>query len=525
MGHGNGWPSRYRDSLYPATQNGFGLNPSAGSGDYDHQYFGEEKIAADIELAKNAVVLLNHLCYASGLTEPGLPEGTLSQARQRVDNFAAGFIQAGAAAVVAEAYDSPNHMLRSVLGGGRSIERAWRTAPKANGNAFAFESVRSPGYVAQMDPANETSGFERSIVLKAGLASADVLRNARGTASASRPAIVDPALLVPSLVRTGVTLAAPTFQGSTMAAGKLFYRIPFAVADRKDLPETVQASVRWDPLDPVPADPGGQSTSDPNASPDFGLIAPERIGNVVAPAKLRITRTRMSFHVATPTTPGRYRLSVTLHDEEGVAYDAATQAQVPALIVRVTGEHDAGIDAPAQMDLAPGAAGSMPVWVANLGRDPWGRKAAKVPTDASGRRDGTSVTSATNARLLGTWVALEGLDHPTEQAAALAASVTPFDLPAAMGPRSVVRADLVVFAPSAPGDYLLVLDILTPEAGSLAALGVEPTIVRVHVAKPEPVATPSTEPAPAAPAAPTTAPAPAAPGASPSPEPFVGPMG
>ena len=33
LGHGNGWPSRYRDELYPATQNGFGLNPVAGVDD------------------------------------------------------------------------------------------------------------------------------------------------------------------------------------------------------------------------------------------------------------------------------------------------------------------------------------------------------------------------------------------------------------------------------------------------------------------------------------------------------------
>ncbi len=122
MGHGNGWPSRYRDSLYPPTQNGFGLNPTAGSGDSSHQYFGESKIEESVKLAKNAVVLLNHLCYASGNTEPGLPEGTLKQARQRVDNFAAGFIASGASAVVAEAYASPNHMVRVVLGGNRSIE-------------------------------------------------------------------------------------------------------------------------------------------------------------------------------------------------------------------------------------------------------------------------------------------------------------------------------------------------------------------------------------------------------------------
>ena len=103
MGHGNGWPSQYRDALYPPTQNGFGLNPRAGSGDYTHQYFGEGRIADAVKLAKNAVVLLNHLCYASGNTEPGLPEGTLDRARQRVDNYAAGFIKAGASAVIAEA--------------------------------------------------------------------------------------------------------------------------------------------------------------------------------------------------------------------------------------------------------------------------------------------------------------------------------------------------------------------------------------------------------------------------------------
>ena len=32
LGHGNGWPSRYRNELTPTTQNGFGLNPHAGAG-------------------------------------------------------------------------------------------------------------------------------------------------------------------------------------------------------------------------------------------------------------------------------------------------------------------------------------------------------------------------------------------------------------------------------------------------------------------------------------------------------------
>ena len=73
--------------------------------------------------------------------------------------------------------------MKAILGGGRSIDSIWRTAPSANGRAFAFESTRNPGFLAQMDPENATSGFERSIVLKAGLVPADVRAGARGTAS------------------------------------------------------------------------------------------------------------------------------------------------------------------------------------------------------------------------------------------------------------------------------------------------------------------------------------------------------
>ncbi len=487
LGHGNGWPSKYRDSLYRPTQNGFGLNPTGGAGDSRHQYFGEARIVESIELAKDAVVLLNHLCYASGNTEPGLPEGTLDQARQRVDNFAAGFIAAGASAVVAEAHASPNHMVRSILGGSRSIASVWRTAPTANRNVFGFESVRSPGYIAQMDPDRDTSGFTRSIVLKAGLASADVRNGARGHASTPGGGVVDSAPVIPSLATAGVTLAMPKTNGSTMAGGKIHYKIPFAVAERANLPASVQASVRWDPIDVVDGDtppetaPAPDASAAPDAPPvepaaDFGLVTAERLGDVVAPTKLKITRTVMAFDVAAPKAPGRYRLTVLLHDAEGVAYDAATQAMVPNLLVRVTGELDAGIDAPTRLDLAPGAAGSVPLWVANLSKAPWGH--GRIEDD----KDPDGVLAPVAAQLTGTWVALDGLDDAAVQAAADAASVTARSLPAGLRPGAVISTELAVFAPTVAGEYLLVLDIVTPEAGSLTAKGVEPTIIRVTVA-------------------------------------------
>jgi hypothetical protein len=481
MGHGNGWPSQYRDELYPPTQNGFGLNPSSGGDDSTHQYFGESKIAK-IRFAPNAVVLLNHLCYASGNTEPGLAEGSLDDAKQRVDNFAAGFIQAGAAAVVAEAYASPQHMVRTVLGGRGSIEAAWRRAPSANGHDFGFESARSPGFVAEMDPERASSGFTRSIVLKAGIASADVLRNGRGSRGGTPP--IDPAVLVPSLASRGISLSTPSIVGATTAGGRIFYRIPFKVADRDQLPSSVQASVRWDPLDPATGGPTA-TTGAGEAKPDFGLIAPERVGDVVAPRKLAITTTKMSFHVRSPATPGRYRLTVSLHDAEGVAFDAATQAMVPSIIVRVTGTHDAGVIAPKQVDLVGGQVETMPIWIANLGKAAWGKKADPIARAGHDMRQ-SPLAQATYARLTGTWLALGGLDDATQVAAAAAAGVTPVELPAGIGPRASVKADLVILAPSAPGDYLLVLDIITPEIGSLSAQGVGPSIVRVHVAAPVP---------------------------------------
>ena len=483
MGHGNGWPSPYRDSLYPPGQNGFGLNPTPNGDDYTHQYFGEASIRSEIRLARDAVVLLNHLCYASGNSEPGLAEGTLSMARQRVDNFAAGFISAGAAAVVADAYASPDFMVRAVLGGTRSIDSAWRNAPSANHNAFAFQSTRSPGYVDQMDPEHPSSGFSRSIVLRAGLVPGDVLRGARGRAQPSiDPGTVGP--VEPTLATSGIKLTTPRFLDRTAAGARIRYRFGFSIADRTKLPASIKASVRWDPLDapgyslppdatPAAATPGAPvSAAATDRPPDLGLVVPERIGDVVAPVAAQISKAVITLPVVAPTTPGRYRLTVTLHDPDGVAYDAATQSMLPSLIVRVTAAVDAQIVAPRQIQAVAGSMSQIDLWAANLGRAPWGR----LPHGYSS----SQIDPGTSAQIVGRWLPLSAGDDAATQAA-VSASVVAADLPPALQPGRVVPARLSIVAPWAPGDYLLVLDIDSPEDGSLVAAGVEPTIIRVKV--------------------------------------------
>ena len=181
LGHGNGFPSPYGNELRRAVQDGFGLNPVAGRGDAAHQYFGEAPIAEQVRLAPGAVVLLFHLCYASGNSEPGVPEGAETVARQRVDNFAAGFLAAGASAVVADAFASPASYVRSLLGSKVSARAAWNRSSTAHDNVRAFASARTPGAVALMDPERASSGFTRSLVLATGASGLVPAGPVRGT--------------------------------------------------------------------------------------------------------------------------------------------------------------------------------------------------------------------------------------------------------------------------------------------------------------------------------------------------------
>ncbi len=101
---------------------------------------------------------------------------------------------------------------------------------------------------------------------------------------------------------------------------------------------------------------------------------------MVAPATVGIGKKALSVPVTFPTIQGRYRLTVTLHDKDGVAYDAATQAMIPSLIVRVTGDFDGAIQAAPTAALVAGANLTLGVRVVNLGKSAWGQPAISVPS-------------------------------------------------------------------------------------------------------------------------------------------------
>ncbi len=169
MGHGNGFPSPYRSEPWPYSQNGLGLNPTAGGNNATTQYYGEYYLARDVKLAPNAIVLLAHLCYASGNSESGKPLPSASQARQRVDNMAAGWLKAGARAVVAEAHFGPAWYVHQLFTTHGTVDQMFHDSPTFHDRAFTFASVRTPGATAEMDPDGTPGGYWRAVTGSLGL--------------------------------------------------------------------------------------------------------------------------------------------------------------------------------------------------------------------------------------------------------------------------------------------------------------------------------------------------------------------
>ena len=151
MGHGSGYPNPYIGYLQPNGDNGMGLNSSASGTDSNTKYYGENYMA-QLELAPNAVVMLNHLCYASGDNEWGRGKPTLTVAKTRIDGYASGFIRGGAKAVIAEGLSDLSYYIDSLFTTNQTIDQIWRGMPWGHGNYSSWASSRNAGYTSAMDP-------------------------------------------------------------------------------------------------------------------------------------------------------------------------------------------------------------------------------------------------------------------------------------------------------------------------------------------------------------------------------------
>ena len=176
LGHGYGFPSPYRAVLTPTVHDGMGLNEVGGISDSDKKYYGESLIASDIRFAKNAVVILSGLCYAAGSSESGHPAPTIPVARERVDNFASGWIRAGARVVLADTWvSSVVTVIQKLFTTDQTIEQVWEGAYNYHASEQPFVPLRNPQFEARLDP---ESGFYRSIVGALGMSTTDVVAGA-----------------------------------------------------------------------------------------------------------------------------------------------------------------------------------------------------------------------------------------------------------------------------------------------------------------------------------------------------------
>ncbi len=461
LGHGNGYPSPYRSSPWPYTENGLGLNVAGSAGNDEHQYFGEYYLRQSVKLAPDAVVILSHLCYASGSSEPGLPDDGLDVAVQRVDNYAAGFLAVGASAVIADAHMGPAYYVDQVLSAHRGVAAIWNTAPTLNNHVLFRDSQRSPGYREYLDPDTATSGYYRSMVVRPGLAAKDVRNGSTGTKQIVPPPV--PVVPTPSL--PPAVFGVPLLSAAPAAGHTVRVTLPIASGSKR-LPNDMTFNVRWDPLavDSAPVPPsstgadGSQSQGDAVASSPT-WIQPELQGDVVQTEVAAWRKTKVTARVLVPQAVGVYRLTISAADSDGVDLPA-TQAQQPeSYLVHVIASLGITYATAQVLDVGTAQLTALPIRLTNSGIDPWWL--LDLPDD---QRTGT---------LVATWVPL-GV-NPT---AVPAPTVTEAPSVAA-GSSTDIALSLV--APRTAGQYLLVLDVLTPDGVSMAATGVPPQMVVVTV--------------------------------------------
>ncbi len=181
LGHGSGYPNPYNKSLTPNGDNGMGLNYASGSyanSDSYTQYFGENYMA-QLGLAPNAVVILNHLCYASGDSEPGYGLPALSTAQTRVDGYASGFLRGNARAVIAEGVHDISSYIDALFTSHQTIDQMWKSVPNFHNHVTTWDSSRNPGFVSAVDPDIERPQrdgdyYYRSLVVAPGLSIDDI---------------------------------------------------------------------------------------------------------------------------------------------------------------------------------------------------------------------------------------------------------------------------------------------------------------------------------------------------------------
>lgn len=167
LGHGNGWPSPY-SPFQENTKDGFGLNGSAGAGNSNVKYYGANMVRASVHLASDSIVVLGHACYSPGTGETWQTPPTETVARQRVDNFAAGFLAAGARTYFAYYYEQTRDMVKDLFTTHQTMDELFMMKGAHDYDGFDgtydpySDSGRTPGARLHMDKSS-SKGWLRAV--------------------------------------------------------------------------------------------------------------------------------------------------------------------------------------------------------------------------------------------------------------------------------------------------------------------------------------------------------------------------
>jgi hypothetical protein len=172
LGHGNGSPSPY-GAFSAERRNGMGLNSSLNHGNSNVKYRGQTYMKT-LALAPNSVVLLNHLCYASGNSEPGRKLPSKSVAKQRADGYGTGFLRANAKAVFANGNGSLDSILTDLFTSDKSFAQIFHDDRSFTGDLdFSFKSKKTSWATTWMDP-RSASKYYHSVTGKLNVTAAAV---------------------------------------------------------------------------------------------------------------------------------------------------------------------------------------------------------------------------------------------------------------------------------------------------------------------------------------------------------------
>lgn len=202
-----------------------------------------------------------------------------------------------------------------------------------------------------------------------------------------------------------------------------------------------------------PAAIASRALANPTSAPTVAADAPVAIAG--QPATL--TPTGLVFAALLPTAAGTYEVHVRLLDADGQPLrGSAATLRAPIGTVTVWDRYGAVWDGERSVTMAPGVPTTVLVHVVNAGTADWLPSAARVA-------DGRFIAD----RVVATW-----LDSP-----GVASSGT--DVALAAGADEWLS--LTLAAPTTPGVYHVLVDLVDPVVGPLAARGVPPLVITVTV--------------------------------------------